>query len=67
MSYHKSINLREIFNTDLSNKIMKGIGLLNYEDLKYNCSNLSKEYIFNISLNYNSTLQEQIQNKIVEN
>ena len=42
MSYHKFSNLREIFQGDLSGKLLKGIGSKDFEDLECNCNTASK-------------------------
>ena len=42
MSYHKFPNLREIFQSDLTKKIMDGVESLDFKDRECNCSTLSK-------------------------
>ena len=42
MSYHKFSNLREIFNGDLTGKLLKGITSRDYMDRPCNCQSQSK-------------------------
>ena len=42
MSYHKFSNLRELFQGDLTCKILKGIGSRDFEELECNCNAASK-------------------------
>ena len=42
MSYHKFPNLREIFQSDVSTKILRGVESLDFKDEPCNCNNSSK-------------------------
>ena len=57
MSYHKFSNLREIFQGDLTNKTLKGIGSQDFQDLTCNCNAASK---INNKCIYNSKCRTSI-------
>ena len=42
MLYHKYSNLHEVFQGDLTSKILKGIGSRDFEELECNCNAASK-------------------------
>jgi hypothetical protein len=42
MSYHKFQNLQELFQSDLSCKLMRGVGSKDFDDLKCNCNTRTK-------------------------